>query len=293
MEDYKNNSKNIENVMCSILIAHYNNYNFFKDCYQSILNQTVHDFEVVILDDFSEEEQYTSILELVKNDKRFKVYRNESNKGVGYTKRKLAELANGEICGFVDPDDTIELNAIEVMVLHHENNPNASIINSNLNFCNEKLVKISSTNIEQIHQKNEFFFNFRGGISHFATFKKEFYLKTTAIDPYFRIAEDQDLYLKLYEVGESIQIDDVLYNYRINPSSLTNSSKIEISRYWHWVAAIKAAERRGVNVEELFVDNFVNRKDYDNISTKLELLKKSRLLKLLYKLGIFRIYKHL
>lgn len=280
-------------VEFSILIAHYNNYHFFKDCYQSILNQTVHDFEVVILDDFSEEEQYTSILELVKNDKRFKVYRNESNKGVGYTKRKLAELANGEICGFVDPDDTIELNAIEVMVLHHENNPNASIINSNLNFCNEKLVKIGSTNIEQIDQKNEFFFNFRGDISHFATFKKEFYLKTTAIDPYFRIAEDQDLYLKLYEVGESIQIDDVLYNYRINPSSLTNSSKIEISRYWHWVAAIKAAERRGVNVEELFVDNFVNRKYYDNISTKLELLKKSRLLKLLYKLGIFRIYKHL
>ncbi|RRT92664.1 glycosyltransferase [Empedobacter falsenii] len=293
MEDYKNNTKDVENVMFSILIAHYNNYNFFINCYESILNQTFQTFEVIILDDFSEKVQYNSILELVKNDKRFKIYRNESNKGVGYTKRKLAELANGEICGFLDPDDTIESNAIEVMVSHHENNPNASIINSNLNFCNEKLVKISSTNIEQIHQKNEFFFNFRGSISHFATFKKKFYNKTTGIDPYFRIAEDQDLYLKLYEVGESKQLDDVLYNYRVNPASLTNSSKQEISTYWHWVAAIKAAERRNVNIENLFVDKFVNRKDYNNISIKLDLLKKSRLLKLLNKLGLFKAYNYL
>lgn len=293
MEDYKNITKDVENIMFSILIAHYNNYNFFIDCYESILNQTFQDFEVIILDDFSEEVQYNSILELVKNDKRFKVYRNESNKGVGYTKRKLVELANGEICGFVDPDDTIESNAIEVMVSHHKNNPNASIINSNLNFCNEILVKISSTNIVQIDQNNELFFNFRGSISHFATFKKEFYLKTTGIDSYFRIAEDQDIYLKLYEVGDSLQIENILYNYRLNSSSLTNSSKQEVSNYWHWVAAVKSAERRNINIENLFVDNFVNRKDYDNISTKLELLKKSRLLKLLNKLGLFKAYKHL
>lgn len=277
----------------SVLIAHYNNYQFFIDCYKSILSQTFQNFEVIILDDFSEEAQYNLLLELVKNDKRFKVYRNESNKGVGYTKRKLVELANGKICGFVDPDDTIELQAIEVMTNHHVNIPEASIINSNLNFCDKDLKPLKVSHVKQIKQKDPYFFNFNGNISHFTTFKKEFYNKTIGIDLYFRIAEDQDLYLKLYEVGESIQIDDVLYNYRINPSSLTNSSKIEISKYWHWVAAIKAAERRSVNVEELFVDNFVSKKDYDNISTKLELLKKSRLLKLLNKLGLFKAYKHL
>ncbi|MGV0947812.1 glycosyltransferase family 2 protein [Empedobacter falsenii] len=277
----------------SILIANYNNGHFFKDCYDSLIVQTYQNFEVVILDDCSTDNSVEVIKSIIGEDKRFKLFQNEENKKVGYTKRRLVELASSEICGFVDPDDTIELNAIEVMVLHHENNPNASIINSNLNFCNEKLVKIGSTNIEQIDQKNEFFFNFRGGISHFATFKKEFYLKTTAIDPYFRIAEDQDLYLKLYEVGESKQLDDVLYNYRVNPASLTNSSKQEISTYWHWVAAIKAAERRNVNIENLFVDKFVNRKDYNNISIKLDLLKKSRLLKLLNKLGLFKAYNYL
>ncbi|HCC93413.1 MAG TPA: glycosyl transferase family 2 [Flavobacteriaceae bacterium] len=278
----------------SILIAHYNNYNFFIDCYESILNQTFQDFEVIILDDFSEEVQYNSILELVKNDKRFKVYRNESNKGVGYTKRKLIDLADGEICGFVDPDDTLKTQAIEVMIKNHSNYPNVSIINSNLVICNEELKELRSSNVNHIkNQTDDYYFNFTGNISHFATFKKKFYNKTTGIDPYFRIAEDQDLYLKLYEVGESKQLDDVLYNYRVNPASLTNSSKQEISTYWHWVAAIKAAERRNVNIENLFVDKFVNRKDYNNISIKLDLLKKSRLLKLLNKLGLFKAYNYL
>jgi len=89
----------------SILIANYNNSHFFKDCYESLLNQTYKDFEVIILDDFSNYEDYKNIKNLISNDNRFRIFRNQSNKGVGFTKRKLVELASNEICGFLDPDD--------------------------------------------------------------------------------------------------------------------------------------------------------------------------------------------
>jgi glycosyltransferase involved in cell wall biosynthesis len=97
----------------SILIAHYNNAHFFKDCFESILQQTYTDWEAVILDDASSEEEKKMVQEIISKDKRFKFFENEKNSGVGVTKSKLIELAEGDICGFLDPDDAIHPTAIE------------------------------------------------------------------------------------------------------------------------------------------------------------------------------------
>ena len=100
----------------SILIAHYNNDLFFKDCYNSIINQSYQDFEVIIVDDYSEVTSIKEVKNLIKNDIRFKFFQNSSNKGVGYTKNKCIEFASGDICGFVDPDDALRNDAVEKMV---------------------------------------------------------------------------------------------------------------------------------------------------------------------------------
>ena len=95
----------------SILIANYNNGKFFQDCYKSILQQTYHNWEVVILDDASTDNSVEVIKNIIQNDSRFRWYENEKNEGVGFTKGKLIELAEGEICGYLDPDDAILPNA--------------------------------------------------------------------------------------------------------------------------------------------------------------------------------------
>ncbi|WP_435524096.1 glycosyltransferase family 2 protein [Chryseobacterium indoltheticum] len=106
-------------VKFSILIAHYNNYDYFVECYNSILNQTHKDFEIVIVDDCSTDDSYQKIVELTKDNTKVKIFRNEENKGVGYTKRRCAEMASGEICGFVDPDDAITENALQISIENH------------------------------------------------------------------------------------------------------------------------------------------------------------------------------
>lgn len=280
-------------VKFSILIAYYNKLKYFLDCYNSINQQTYKNIEIIIVDDCSSIEEYDALKVIIKDDARVKLYKNEKNRGVGYTKKKLVEYATGEICGFIDPDDTIIASAIEIMVKAHSENPLASIINSNLNFCDENLKVISSSNVRQVAQNNPLFFNFNGDISHFATFKKSYYNQTEGIDTYFKIAEDQDIYLKLYEVGQSLQIEEVLYFYRLNNDSLTNVNNNETVLYWHWIAAIFSSKRRNINIENLFVESFVNRKPYSIFENKLNLIKQSRLLKLLNKLGLFKAYKYL
>ena len=47
--------------MISILIAHYNNYNYFKQCYESLKKQTYQNFEIVIVDDCSTDDSLEKI----------------------------------------------------------------------------------------------------------------------------------------------------------------------------------------------------------------------------------------
>lgn len=63
----------------SVLIAHYNNFEYFKDCYKSLLLQTYKDFEVVLVDDCSNNDSFEKIKELTRDDSRFHLYRNDKN----------------------------------------------------------------------------------------------------------------------------------------------------------------------------------------------------------------------
>ena len=47
----------------SVLIAHYNNFEYFKDCYKSLLLQTYKDFEVVLVNDCSTNDSFEKIKE--------------------------------------------------------------------------------------------------------------------------------------------------------------------------------------------------------------------------------------
>lgn len=52
--------------MISVLIANYNNGHFFKDCYDSLINQTLQEFEVVVLDDCSSDDSFEVIQNIIK-----------------------------------------------------------------------------------------------------------------------------------------------------------------------------------------------------------------------------------
>ena len=63
----------------SVLIAHFNNSKYFKDCYDSLLLQTSQNWEAIILDDFSNPEELENVENLIKNDNRFQLYKNKKN----------------------------------------------------------------------------------------------------------------------------------------------------------------------------------------------------------------------
>ena len=207
----------------SILIANYNNGRYLQEAIDSVLTQTYTNWEVILVDDKSTDNSF-EIYEKYKNDSRFHIFFNEENKGCGYTKRRCAELAKGELCGFLDPDDKLESNALEIMVQQHNTNPRCSLIYSTLYLWDD--INDSKTILEDVgamEEGEDFLISSKKMVSQFAVYKNEAYRKTKGINQYLQSAVDIDEYYSLEEVGELFYINIPLYYYR-----QTNTNSISI-----------------------------------------------------------------
>ncbi len=238
-------------VKFSVLIANYNNSKYLNECVYSVINQSFQNFEIIIVDDTSTDDSIHVIEQLVKQDSRIKFFRNDENRGAGYTKKRCLDLSEGEICGYLDPDDKLTPNALESMVSNHLANPNASLVYSNHYLCDENLnVQGISTYTKQqpegVSLLDEIY------ISHFVSFKKNLYQLTVGLNPTYKRAVDHDLYFLMEDVGELIHLNTELYYYRKHPGSISLNKNKYKAEYWDWIIRHNHAMRKGRNLEEEF-----------------------------------------
>lgn len=204
-------------ALFSILIANYNNGQYLQEAIDSVLAQTYGNWEVILVDDKSTDDS-PSIYKRYAADSRFKFYYNDENRGCGYTKRRCVELANGELCGFLDPDDALLPEALETMVKAHAEHPECSLIYSTCyRYSGDKTAEMPVWDyIGPIPDDSDFLIYQKKLVSHFASFKRICYQASEGIDPTLRAAVDRDLYYHLEEHGMLLHLPVPLYLYRIN-----------------------------------------------------------------------------
>jgi glycosyltransferase involved in cell wall biosynthesis len=247
---------------------------------------------VIVVDDCSTDNSLEVIQQLIGEDPRVNMYSNEANKGCGYTKRKCAELATGELMAFVDPDDALEHHALESMVQALVKNSDYVLAFSKHYRCDENLTPLTEQReTKKVNTEDPYYFNQGAVVSHLCVFKSAVYNSTEGIDPYMLRAVDQDLYLKMFEQGPTLFVDQYLYKYRIHNSGIStgaDNANVTKANYWHWYAINAAAKRRGVIVEDLFLKQFVNKNAYDYLQKTFNLIVNSGSYKLASKLSGFK-----
>lgn len=230
--------------LVSIIIANFNNGNFIKNCIESVVNQTYTNWEVIIVDDASTDDSWMMIQQLIKTYPNIYGYRNDRNLKVGATKAKATSLAKGEICGILDPDDALEPTALEKHVALYKKHPDCSLVSSNYYHCDEQLnIKEANQNLFE-PKKYYSYLASKGGIHHFWSFNKYRYSLTKGFEAKFILAEDQDLFYKLEEVGKVFVLDNVLYYYRIHSKALSQGNKVALAYAYHILAQYNALKRR-------------------------------------------------
>lgn len=231
----------------SILIANYNNGQYLEECLQSVFNQSYEHWEIVIVDDASTDGTSFELYKKNENHPKIRIFYNQENQGCGYTKRKCVEAAKGEICGFLDPDDTISQVAIEIMVQKHIELQLHSLIYSTHFICNDKLaIERINQGIKQVGEKG-YFCSKKANVSHFASFKVKSYNKTSGINPELKRAVDQDLYYKLDETGPFFFINEPLYFYRWHNQGISTGKNKLNAYYWHLLVINDTYIRRQAN----------------------------------------------
>ena len=209
----------------SVLIANYNNARYVKTALDSVINQTYCNWEIILVDDGSTD-NFHEIIEDYINEERILIFSNKENIGCGFTKHRCAQLASGEIFGYLDPDDKLDENALQIMVDAHLNSPEASIIYSTHFVCDENLIADRVAEyVKELPGDTPYLLLNDGRIHHFVSFKKSCYQKTSGIDPNLKKAVDQDLYYKLEEVGKVKHIPQPLYYYRIHRGGISTMGK--------------------------------------------------------------------
>ncbi len=96
----------------SIIVPVYNTGKYLRKCIDSILAQTLTDFELILVNDGSTDDSPSICDEYAKKDPRIKVIHKE-NGGQADARNVGLDIAKGEYIGFVDSDDYIEPNMYE------------------------------------------------------------------------------------------------------------------------------------------------------------------------------------
>ncbi|HNX29928.1 MAG TPA: glycosyltransferase family 2 protein [Syntrophomonadaceae bacterium] len=117
----------------SIIVPVYNLEQVLGKCIADFLSQTYPNIEIILVDDGSIDNTLQVCHEFARRDERIKVVHTD-NQGCGMSRNTGAEQADGHYVYFMDADDNLEADAIEVMVDTMERD------NSDLVICGHKSV---------------------------------------------------------------------------------------------------------------------------------------------------------
>ena len=104
----------MNNELISIIVPIYNTEKYLHQCLDSILNQTYTNFEVLLINDGSTDSSGMICQEYVGRDSRFR-YFEKDNGGVASARNLGLERSGGAYITFIDSDDWIEPNYLEVL----------------------------------------------------------------------------------------------------------------------------------------------------------------------------------
>lgn len=113
-------------MLISIIVPTFNVEKYIEKCINSLLNQDIKDYEIIVVDDCSTDQTVQVVKKVAKS--RVKIIEKEFNSGLSDTRNIGIKAANGKYVMFVDSDDWIENNCLGKIVNFICNNKNIDVL---------------------------------------------------------------------------------------------------------------------------------------------------------------------
>jgi len=216
----------------SIVLMSYNQPALLEKAFNSLINQTYSNIEIIIADDCSADVGNRKFIEKVVADFPGKVKAVFQPEHAGIPKNKNAgfRLATGDYITYLDGDDTYYENKIASEIATFNNNPDAGVVYSNFDIKNMQdevlFVWASQPPAQGYIFRNIVLHQFPGCYTHrYEMFKKEVLYDLNFYDESFPVYEDLDMMIR-YSMKYKVAYNNyVASSYHTNPSSVVSNTK--------------------------------------------------------------------
>lgn len=200
----------------TVLMSEYNTKEEeLRTSIESILNQTYKNFELLIIDDCSNERS-TKIIESY-NDNRIKLVHNEKNLGLAQSLNRGLEIASGKYIIRMDTDDISYPDRIQKQLEFAEKHPEYSIIAGRANYFNENGIYGTNSKIGKIEQ-NDLLFGTPFIHPSMIIRKKD--ILAVGGYPLYKRCEDYAMVMEMYAKGyKGYVMDTLVIKYRMDDKS--------------------------------------------------------------------------
>ena len=258
----------------SVLIPCYNVSYFLPTHIDYVLNQTLRDIEVILVNDGSTDNTGEICDALAKKDFRIQVI-HKANGGVGTARNTALKAATGEYIYYFDIDDKIELDLLERIVsLADKNNTDIVIFGMDVydlkaNTCDcirfPDLMLSSNDALKKIFTKEVFFKKHGNGFLWNKLYKNSFIKENDFNFGEERVQEDEPFNLRLYlRVSKVLLTSQMGYYYYINPATSTGAKYID-NKFQSVVSVFESLKSFYLEwnlIDNKFIDNIYIRHRY-------------------------------
>ncbi|HEX6848566.1 MAG TPA: glycosyltransferase [Chitinophagaceae bacterium] len=208
----------------SVILPAYNCEKFIGKAIQSVLQQTLSDFELIIVNDGSTDNTESIIHEF--NDPRIVYQKNRENKGLINSLNTAISMAKGKYTARMDADDICLLERLSKQKAFLDQNENITAVASTIEFINDREEKIGIWELDRQTitpgQIKKALLR-QNCIAHPTVVIRSEMIKLLKYKEYQKNIEDYDLWLRLLNRGLKIaKLEEPLLLYRVHDTSITS-----------------------------------------------------------------------
>jgi glycosyltransferase involved in cell wall biosynthesis len=235
-----------QHPLVSVLMSVYNSDRYLKQTVESILKQTYHTFEFVVIDDGSTDRSLAILQNYAAQDHRIRLTHRE-NRGIPKTRNELVAQAKGALIAVIDADDIAFPDRLALQVAFMEQNPEVVWVGGAFDLIDDRgrrltRIEFPQTNaeIQQLLVQGSTSFLHPG-----AMIRRSAIEQVGGYDEALPTAHDLDLWLKLSDIGNLANLKQPVVQYRIHANSICDRNK-ERALSEIQTAFDRAWQRRGI-----------------------------------------------
>ncbi len=236
-------------MQISIVMPAYNEERFLAEAIESVLAQTWKDFELIVLDDGSQDRTLEIARSYALRDARIRV-ESHTNMGIAPTLNRGFALSANEWVAMMHADDVMMPNRLERQLVFIAEHPELAVASSWVKHIDSEgriIAKDNSRLLTHEAVQERYLANELVGISHPAAILRKSAVQAIGVyRSQFRVNEDVDLWNRLLEHGYKILVQpEFLLKYRIHEGSASIAKARLCFRQVHWVKDCMLRRRRG------------------------------------------------